>query len=230
VQIRVSPVDIGNVEPTALTLTGTGVEAFPVVGQVFETPDGWGAEIAVDVSALLTPSAGDVIGIQAHLNGSSGNDRDIKVIWSVSDVDDTSFRDPSVFGQGVFVAQDGSDESAADETVGDETAEREAGDGELTTEDETESTIAEVESESPGGDEVITAEEQQRSLLLAAIASSVAVVLGGLWFERKRRSDEARHAAAAGSAAGVSGDDTDGDLDDEEYEQLLQSILEDGDN
>ncbi len=219
-QIRLSPVDIGNPDPAGLTLTGNGADQFPVTGTVFETDDGWGTEIAVDVSLVTTPTNGESLGLQVQLNGSSGSDRDIKVIWSPLDTNDTSFQDPSVFGQAVFVGlTDEADTGvAAEETT---EPEREVVDPEL---DEAGTSVTEVESETSG--EVITGEEQQRSLLIAAVASSIAVLLGGLWFERKRRTDEARHAAVAGSASAAleSGEE----LDDEEYEELLQSILDDG--
>ena len=45
---------------------------------------------------------GNVIGFQVHLNGASEADRNLKVIWSAFDTADSSYQDPSVFGQLVF--------------------------------------------------------------------------------------------------------------------------------
>lgn len=197
-QIRIAAVDIGLTEPTALTLTGVGLEQHEITGFVFETTDGWGTEIAIDVAGLVEPAAGERFGLQVQANGSSGVGRDLKVSWSAADTDDTSFEDPSVFAQGVFVngvptdAVTGDSNTASDDqtdapaTVG--AADGSGGDDGITG-------AQEVESIVDGGPEIITADEQRRSLFLAAIASSIAVFFGGLWFERKRKADEARHAA-----------------------------------
>ncbi len=101
-QVRFSAVDIGNTDPTALTLSGTGADTFDVEGLVVETPDGWGLEAVIDFSEWLTPTHGLSIGFQVHANGASTLDRDLKLIWSNADTDDLSFDDPSVFGTAVF--------------------------------------------------------------------------------------------------------------------------------
>lgn len=180
-QMRITPVELGDDAPVTATVNGTNFDQFPVTGVVFTTEDGWGTEVAVDISEFASPMVGDRVGIQIHLNGSSGSDRDIKLIWSARDVEDTSFEDPSVFGQGVFVSDVGSSPGAA---TGDEDGVVEP----LSPE------ISELESTGP---EVITGSEQQRSLLIAAVVSSIAVLFGGLWFERKRKKDEARHREAS---------------------------------
>ncbi|MBZ0310034.1 MAG: glycoside hydrolase family 9 protein, partial [Anaerolineae bacterium] len=71
-------------------------------GIVFATEDGWGFEAAVPISGYLTPEHGLTIGFQAHANGASSLDRDVKLIWSLADTADTSYQDPGVFGQGIF--------------------------------------------------------------------------------------------------------------------------------
>lgn len=47
----------------------------------------------------ISPEHMTVLGFQAHLNGSSGNDRDTKLIWSINDPDDQSWTNPANFGQ-----------------------------------------------------------------------------------------------------------------------------------
>ena len=50
----------------------------------------------------ITPEHLGVLGFQAHLNGSSGSDRDTKLIWSRADVQDQSWTNPSLFGRLIF--------------------------------------------------------------------------------------------------------------------------------
>ena len=101
-QIRITPADIGNTDPGALTLGGTNVTAFSVSGFVFKTDDGWGFEAAVPIGDTITPEHGLEIGFQAHANGASVQDRDVKLIWSLRDQADRSWEDPSLFGAGLF--------------------------------------------------------------------------------------------------------------------------------
>lgn len=189
-QIRITPVGLSDQSPTAVTVNGNNFEQFPVRGVTFATNDGWGSEVAIDITEFASPVVGERFGIQIDLNGSSGAGRDIKLIWSSRDVDDTSFEDPSVFGQGVFVTGAAAQTDSAPAAVEDATG-------------AVGSDISELESTEA---EVITGSEQQRSLLYAAVASSIAVLLGGLWFERKRKKDEARHAEAAAATAAGAGD------------------------
>ena len=231
-QIRISAIDIGSADPSTLTLTGIGLDQHEVSGFVFATEEGWGTEFAVDVTNLYEPLEGSRFGLQVQANGSSGGDRDLKLSWSAADTADTSFEDPSVFAQGVFVNALGT-ESGAVEPLDTVAAEPEpaASDG-----------AQEVDSIVPNGPQVITGEEQRRSLFVAAIVSSVAVFLGGLWFERKRRRDEERHAQrrAAANEMGLpsaepqlsaeefgDSDEIEIQIDDAEFEALLGSILDD---
>lgn len=101
-QVRFSAVDIGNTDPTALTLSGTNVDTFDVEGLVFATPDGWGVEGVIDFSEWAVPEHGLSLGFQMHANGASTLDRDLKLIWSAADSADVSFENPSVFGTAVL--------------------------------------------------------------------------------------------------------------------------------
>jgi endo-1,4-beta-xylanase len=54
----------------------------------------------------IRPQHGTTLGFQAHLNGSSGEGRDTKLIWSSNDPDDQSWTNPSRFGQLVLWYKD----------------------------------------------------------------------------------------------------------------------------
>ncbi len=101
-QVNINPGDIGKIDPAAVTITGTRGTASGAQAIVFATDDGWGFEASVPLAPYLTPAHGLVIGFQAHANGASSLDRNVKLIWSLADTADTSYQDPSVFGQGLF--------------------------------------------------------------------------------------------------------------------------------
>src|SRR5690606_27593147 len=101
-QFNINPGDIGNTGPTDVTVTGISSDAVDIQAIVFETDDGWGFEAAVPIADYVTPEHGLTIGFQAHANGASSADRDVKLIWSLADTEDTSWQDPSVFGSGIF--------------------------------------------------------------------------------------------------------------------------------
>lgn len=101
-QININPGDIGNTDPAALTLTGRNSSFSNLQGFVFATDDGWGFEAALPISDYLTPAHGLEIGFQAHANGATERDRDVKLIWSAADTNDSSFQNPSLFGSGLF--------------------------------------------------------------------------------------------------------------------------------
>ena len=70
-----------------------------------ETDDGYIIEAAVPLVTdvwSIKPRHMSELGFQAHLNGSSGNDRDTKLIWSLYDTQDQSWTNPAVFGRLVF--------------------------------------------------------------------------------------------------------------------------------
>ncbi|MEP7290323.1 MAG: glycoside hydrolase family 9 protein, partial [Chloroflexota bacterium] len=106
-QVNINPGDMGNTDPAALTITGTNSAQATVRGSVFATADGWGFE--AEVPLPFTPEHGQEIGFQAHANGSTGGDRDVKLIWSTADSADTSWQNPSVFGRGIFFEVGSSD-------------------------------------------------------------------------------------------------------------------------
>lgn len=101
-QVNINPGNIGNTDPEAITLTGMNSSQSNVSAYVFPTADGWGFEAAIPIPESITVEHGAEIGFQAHANGSSGGDRDVKLIWSAFDSADTSYQNPSVFGTGMF--------------------------------------------------------------------------------------------------------------------------------
>lgn len=101
-QINVNPGDIGNTDPAALNLTGRNSSLSNVQGFVFATDDGWGFEVSMPINQFVTPAHGLEIGFQAHANGATERDRDVKLIWGAADANDNSFQNPSLFGSGLF--------------------------------------------------------------------------------------------------------------------------------
>ncbi|HEX2909120.1 MAG TPA: endo-1,4-beta-xylanase [Phototrophicaceae bacterium] len=70
-----------------------------------ETETGYRVEASVPLLTkvwLLKPKHLKPLGFQVALNGSSGTDRDTKLIWSVYDTQDQSWSNPSLFGQLIF--------------------------------------------------------------------------------------------------------------------------------
>lgn len=105
-QIIITAADLGNEDPETLTITGTESDTATVQGYVFETEDGWGVEIAISLADYgYVPEEGIEIGFNTGLNGATqpDGDRDVKLMWSLWDTEDSSWIDPSVFGTGVFV-------------------------------------------------------------------------------------------------------------------------------
>jgi beta-glucosidase len=101
-QVNVNPTNLGNTDPAALVVTGIRAATSGVRAFVFPTADGWGFEASVPIPAGVELRHGLEIGLQAHANGSSGGSRDVKLIWSAADTNDTSWQNPAVFGRGVF--------------------------------------------------------------------------------------------------------------------------------
>lgn len=230
-QITVSAVDRGNTDPSALSLSGLGAPGFDTSGFVFATTAGWGFEIAVDLDGIAQIADGAQFGLQMQANGSSGGDRDLKISWSNADVSDTSFQDPSVFGRGVFVADSGADSAGVVDAGSDEPAVDAASDdadsaSEPGAVDAATETVSEVVESSEG---VTNSEpEAGRSLLIAAIVSAVSILLGGLWFERRRKRSEANLAAIGAGAEAPNSESVQvpGD-DDDEFDAMISSILDD---
>jgi hypothetical protein len=106
-QIILTPADMGNEDPVAITVTGEWSETATVQAFIFETKDGWGVEAAISLADYdYEPEDGAEIGFNVSLNGAveEDGDRAVKLIWSLWDTDDCSWIDPSAFGAGVFVA------------------------------------------------------------------------------------------------------------------------------
>ncbi len=101
-QVNINASDIGNTDPTGLTITGVFSSDAKVSGFVFKTPDGWGFEAALALKDLVEVTHGKEIGFQAQINGASKQDRDIKLIWSKADTSDLSWENPSLFGRALF--------------------------------------------------------------------------------------------------------------------------------
>ena len=106
-QLTIPALNITNPEePVISGVRGDTTDADFVV---IRTETGWAVEVALplqnDVWDIDT-SDGNVIGFQVHLNGASNRDRDTKLIWSAADTADTSYQNPSVFGELVFRSVD----------------------------------------------------------------------------------------------------------------------------
>jgi GH35 family endo-1,4-beta-xylanase len=70
-----------------------------------ETNNGYFVEASVPLETdvwSISPENLGVLGFQVHLNGSSGDNRDTKLIWSLADSQDQSWSNPSLFGQLIF--------------------------------------------------------------------------------------------------------------------------------
>ncbi len=101
-QVNINAAGIGNTDPDGLTLTGVNSSEIKVRGFVFKTENGWGFEAFVPLKGLLKPAHGLEIGFQAQMNGASVQDRDVKLIWSKADTNDTSWQYPRLFGSAIF--------------------------------------------------------------------------------------------------------------------------------
>ncbi|MBE2198246.1 MAG: glycoside hydrolase family 3 C-terminal domain-containing protein [Anaerolinea sp.] len=104
VQITVPPLNAGR-PPHEVVLGGIQVDTIDAQVVVVNTDHGYAVEIAVPLQNRvwdIQRAHGSVIGFQVHLNGASTQDRNRKVIWSVFDTADSSYQNPSVFGQLVF--------------------------------------------------------------------------------------------------------------------------------
>jgi beta-glucosidase len=112
-QVNINPGNIGNSDPTGLVYTGVNASQSGFSAFVFRTADGWGFEAAVPLPDGITVEQGSVIGFQAHGNGSSGENRDVKLIWSNADTNDQSYLNPSLFGVGMFYEVGNTDVPAA---------------------------------------------------------------------------------------------------------------------
>jgi hypothetical protein len=100
-QVRVSPLDIGNTDPAALSVTGINGASAGATGIVFETEDGWGAELGIPLREA--PEHGGYVGFGAQANGASTTSgRDVQLVWSLLDIENASWQNPSYFGTAIF--------------------------------------------------------------------------------------------------------------------------------
>jgi len=99
-QININPGNIGKAAGEPLTVTGTNSAGLPLTGVVFAGDGGWGFEVSTPLP--FAPTHGAELGFQAHANGATELNRDVKLIWSLNDTQDTSYADPSKFGRAIF--------------------------------------------------------------------------------------------------------------------------------
>lgn len=104
VQINVNATNLNIEDPDSLSLSGVRFteEGYDVRGRAFKTADGWGIEIAIKLENNIEPYHGFTIGVQTQANGATEKDRDSKLIWSIYDTSDASWKNPRLFGTGVF--------------------------------------------------------------------------------------------------------------------------------
>lgn len=103
-QITVPPLNAGR-PLEDIVLGGVQVESAEAQVQVALSESGYVVETAVPLKNRvwnIQREHGNVIGFQVHLNGASQADRNFKAIWSIFDQADSSYQNPSVFGQLVF--------------------------------------------------------------------------------------------------------------------------------
>lgn len=103
-QITVPALNAGR-PPEEVVLGGVQVDTTDARAVVVDTDQGYALEVAVPLKNRvwnIQREHGNVIGFQVHLNSASQKDRDLKVIWSIFDKSDSSYQNPSVFGQLVF--------------------------------------------------------------------------------------------------------------------------------
>jgi GH35 family endo-1,4-beta-xylanase len=92
-------------EPEAPLIGGNSSTDVDMSVSAVETETGYIIEASVPLVTEvweIVPEHLGVLGFQTHLNGSSSDDRDTKLIWSAVDTQDQSFTDPSQFGQLIF--------------------------------------------------------------------------------------------------------------------------------
>jgi endo-1,4-beta-D-glucanase Y len=105
IQVSFSPADIGNTDPTKPRHFGQNYANLGLQGFVFKTSNGWGFEALIPLANLNVKAVhGLELGFQAQANGASLNDRNVKLIWSLADKNDTSYQNPSLFGRAIFYA------------------------------------------------------------------------------------------------------------------------------
>ncbi|MCP4428092.1 MAG: hypothetical protein GY803_26700 [Chloroflexi bacterium] len=103
-QITIPPLNAGR-PVDEVVIGGVNGEMAEAQIQVAETEGGYAVEVAVPLKNRvwnIQREHGNVIGFQVHLNGASESSRNLKAIWSILDQSDSSYQNPSVFGQLIF--------------------------------------------------------------------------------------------------------------------------------
>ena len=104
VQITIPPLNSEKPAGEAV-FGGVNHAAAEPAAEVSRTEAGYLVEAAVPLETQvwdIQPDHGKVLGFQVHLNGASTSSRNLKVIWSRFDQGDSSYYDPSVFGELIF--------------------------------------------------------------------------------------------------------------------------------
>lgn len=101
-QININATNIGNDDPSDVSISGVRSGSLDVQALVFATDDGWGFEGSAALPPDFVLEHGAEIGFQAQINGATQSDRNVKLIWSNADAADGSWQDPSLFGRGIF--------------------------------------------------------------------------------------------------------------------------------
>jgi beta-glucosidase len=102
-QVNIPALNFTNPDPAVIS--GVNGELVGADVSVVQTNIGWAVEASVPLDNgnwMIVPEQDSVLGFQVHLNGASLGSRDTKLIWSAADTGDTSYQNPSVFGQLIF--------------------------------------------------------------------------------------------------------------------------------
>ncbi len=103
-QITIPPLN-ADLPPDEAIISGIQGDSANAQVRVTLTETGYAVEVAIplqnDVWAIV-PKHGGLLGFQAHLNAASTADRDGKLIWSIYDVVDQSYQNPTLFGYLAF--------------------------------------------------------------------------------------------------------------------------------
>lgn len=103
-QITIPPANIG-ASFEEFVFSGVSVENTDAKAVVVKTDRGYALEVSVPTSNdfwNIPVIHNSSIGFNVHLNGSNSGNRDLKLIWSAADQSDSSYFNPSVFGQMIF--------------------------------------------------------------------------------------------------------------------------------
>jgi beta-glucosidase len=103
-QITVPALNVGR-SPDEAVIGGVRGDTTDARVAAVESDEGYVVEVAVPLKNEvwnMRLDHGNVVGFQVHLNGASTSNRDLKVIWSAFDKADSSYHNPSVFGELIF--------------------------------------------------------------------------------------------------------------------------------